>query len=52
MGNTNAEMGAYFFPYLDFRWSFRLQAHFHGVREGCAHLILCLPRGVFGLPDA
>jgi hypothetical protein len=52
MGNANAEMGAYFFPNLDFRWSLRLQTHVRGVRKGCANFILYLPRHVFDLPDA
>ena len=52
MGNVNAEMGAYFFPSLDFRRSLRLQTHVRVVRKGCANLILYLPRHVFGLPDA
>jgi hypothetical protein len=52
MGNANAEMGAYFFPNLDFRWSLRLQTHVRGVRKGRANLILYFPRHVFGLPDA
>jgi hypothetical protein len=52
MGNANAEMGAYFFPNLDFRWSLRLQTDVRGVRKGRANLILYFPRHVFGLPDA